>query len=178
MTGLPADSPTRIVLRPGITNPSLWYPERPPQAEWGRIRKAVLERDDYKCCACGHRALKFMNVHHLDDSRENTPDKLATICVACHAVLHIGRNLDLGVIEIWESVLPQVEIVRRTRDGVRSGKELCEINATLDLTLGPHPPDSILYANDLAGRIGDQARAYLSEPLCAAFVNLQRWQVE
>ena len=173
-----ADALAKIVLRPGVTNPSLWYPDRPPRPEWNRIRRAVLERDDYTCRACGHRALKYMSVHHLDDSRENTSCKLATICVACHAVMHIGRNLDLGVIEVWKSELPQAEIVRRTRDCVKRGMTLTDINATLGLTPGPHPPGSILYANELVKDMGEEARAYLPEPLCVVFVDFNRWQIE
>jgi hypothetical protein len=119
-----------------------------------------------------------MNVHHLEESGENTPDNLITICVACHAVLHIGRNLDLKIIEIWESELAQVEIVQRTRDGIRKGRSLPEINATLKLKRGSHPPDSLRYANDVIHGMGKAARAYLPRPLSAIFVNLSRWQLE
>src|SRR5438309_342769 len=97
----------RFLLRPGVTNRMLWYPERPEKAEWDRIRKIVLDRDHYSCCTCGHRALKYMNVHHLKESGNNSPNNLATICVACHADLHIGLNLSLGAIEIWLSPLSQ-----------------------------------------------------------------------
>lgn len=172
------DSLPQITLRPGVTNPSLWYPERPPQTEWKRIRQAVLERDDYTCRACGHRALKYMNVHHMDDSFANTPDKLCTICVACHAVLHIGRNLSLGVIEIWRADVSQLEIVQRTRDGVRQGLALAEINATFGLHQGPYPPDSVDYANGLIRDMPAEPRAYLREPLSAVFVDFSRWQIE
>ncbi len=135
--------PENFILRPGVTNPALWYPERPPKTQWDRIRKVVLERDDYTCRSCGHRALKYMNVHHLEKSGENTPENLITMCVACHAVLHIGRNLDLKVIEIWSSELPQVEIVQRSRVGVKEGLPLSQINKTLKLKRGPHSPDSL-----------------------------------
>lgn len=167
-----------FLLRPGITNPQLWYPERPPKPEWDRIRSIVLERDNYTCHGCGHRALKYMNVHHLEESGENTPENLTTICVACHAVLHIGRNLDLQVIEIWESPLSQVEIVQRTRDGIKAGCSLAQINKGFKLKPGPYPPNSIQYANDLVQRMKDAPRAYLDAPLCAVFVNMKRWQLE
>jgi len=164
-----------FVLRPGVTNPTLWYPERPPKAQWNRIRKMVLERDDYTCRACGHRALKYMNVHHLEESGENSPENLITMCVACHAVLHIGRNIDLKVIEIWASDLSQVEVVKRSREGVKKGLTLMEINKILNLKCGPHLPDSLEYANELVHDIGEAARAYLPEPFCAVFVGLNRW---
>src|SRR5919108_378094 len=87
-------------LRPGITNPYLWFPNRPPKDRWRKIREKVLKRDHYTCCFCGHRATKWMNIHHIHSSTDNRPYNLKTICVACHAVLHIGLNLQLGIIEI------------------------------------------------------------------------------
>lgn len=167
-----------FLLRPGITNPALWYPERPPKSEWDRIRDIVLERDNHTCRGCGHRALKYMNVHHLEESGENTPEKLTTICVACHAVLHIGRNFDLQIIEIWESPFSQVEIVQRSREGVKAGRSFARINKGLKLKPGPYPPTSIQYASDLVKKIKKAPRAYLAEPLSAVFVNLKRWQLE
>lgn len=167
-----------FLLRPGVTNPELWYPERPPKAEWERIRRVVLERDNHTCRGCGHRALKYMNVHHLEETGENTPENLTTLCVACHAVLHIGRNLDLQVIEIWEAALSQVEIVQRTREGIRAGLSLEHINKDFKLKPGPYPPNSTQYANDLVQKMKKAPRAYLDEPLCAVFVNLKRWQLE
>jgi hypothetical protein len=167
-----------FVLRPGVTNVELWYPERPPKAEWDRIRKIVLERDNYTCTSCGHRALKWMNVHHLEESGENKPENLGTMCVACHAVLHIGMNLGLGVIEIWKSELSQVEIVQKSRAGVKNGLPLAQIAKTLKLKRGPHAPDSILYANELIRDMGSSPRGYLPKPLCAVFVKLSRWQLE
>jgi hypothetical protein len=119
-----------------------------------------------------------MNVHHLEESGENKPENLVTICVACHAVLHIGRNLDLGVIEIWQSPLSQAEIVRKTREGVRSGRNLVEINKAFQLREGPYPSNSIDYANQLVQKMGTSLRAYLEEPLSAVFVSLSRWQLE
>lgn len=166
------------MLRPGITNISLWYPERPPKNEWNKIRKIVLERDDYACSCCGHRAAKYMNIHHIEESGDNSPENLTTICVACHAVLHIGRNLALGVIEIWESDKSQVEIVRCTREGIGNGKSLENIKRELPLKTGPYPPDSIQYASSLISAMGNSPRAYLDEPLCAVFVGLKRWQIE
>ncbi|MFA7237822.1 MAG: hypothetical protein WC058_13240 [Phycisphaeraceae bacterium] len=178
MTNRATKGTNGFLLRPGIINPQSWYPDRPPKAEWDRIRKIVLERDNYTCCGCGHRAIKYMNVHHLEESDINAPGNLITICIACHAVLHIGRNLDLQVIEIWESSLSQVEIVQRTRSGVKKGLTLAEINESFKLKPGPYSPNSLRYANDLIQKVEKKPRAYLDEPLCAVFVNLKRWQLE
>jgi hypothetical protein len=171
--------PTRqIVLRPGITHPDLWNPERPSDAEWGRIRQIVLERDEWTCVFCGHSAKKWMNIHHLRDSGSSKPKDLATACVACHAVLNMGLSLMHGVIEIYRSDISQVEIVRLTRKRVRAGESLDEIKAQLPLSPGPYPPDSVDYANNLIRTMGSRPRAYLPKPLCAVFVNLKRWQIE
>ena len=168
----------KTVLRPGITNPRLWHPERPPRHEWNKIRRIVLERDNYTCSFCGHRAKKYMNIHHTEKSGDNSPDNLTTICAACHAVSHIGRNLDLGVIEIWESDKSQVDIIRYTREGVKNGKSLNQIKKELPLRKGPYPPDSVEYANSMIPKMRDAPRGYLDEPLCAVFVKFKRWQIE
>lgn len=165
-------------LRPGITNPGLWYPERPPKNEWNKIRKIVLERDANTCQFCGHIAKKYMNVHHVNETGENEASNLITCCVACHAIMHMGRNLSLGIIEIWRSKISQVEIVKITREGVKNGKSLEEINKNFSLEEGQYAAKSIEYANSLVASIGNNARATLEKPLCAVFVNLRRWQIE
>lgn len=167
-----------FILRPGITNPRLWNPDRPPKSEWERIRKIVLERDNHTGCSCGHRALKYMNIHHVEESEDNNPENLKTMCIACHAILHMGRNLSLKVVEIWQCELSQAEVVQRSREGVKSGLSLMQINKTFNLKRGPHAPDSTNYANELILTIGASARAYLPVPLTAIFVNLNRWQIE
>jgi len=164
-------------LRPGIANPWCWYPNRLSKQKWEALRRKVLKRDDYSCCLCGHRATKWMNVHHLS-SNADKPSNLKTVCVACHAVLHFGLNLQYRKIEIWESRIPQVEIVKRTRAGVASGKSLAQIKRTLPLTRGRHSPKSLKYANDLIKQMGDLPRAFLRKPLCVVFVKLKRWQIE
>ena len=168
----------RLVLGPGITNPRLWFPNRPFEAEWRRIRRIVMERDNWTCATCGHRALKWMHTHHLEDSGNHRPENLAPLCVACHAVFHVGRSLMEGIVEVWESDISQVEIVQRTREGVRQGVPLTKIKEQLALRHGPYPANSVKYANDLIAKMGKAPRAYLDEPLCAVFVNLDRWQIE
>jgi|SRR2546423_3225427 len=170
-------SDRQVILRPGITNPRLWYPKRPSKSEWERIRKIVLERDNWTCASCSHQAHKWMNVHHLEDSGNNSPENLVPLCVACHAVLHVGLNLQNGALEIWESEIPQVEIVQRTREGVRRGISLAEIKMQFPLKPGKYPAGSVKYANDLIIKMGKEPRAYLDEPLCAVFVNPTRWQI-
>ena len=165
-------------LRPGVTNDEQWFPDRLTDGEWRRLRKRVLERDDYTCYFCRHRATKWMNIHHIKSGSDNRLQNLRTVCVACHAVMHVGLNLQLRKIEIWESKLDQVEIVKRTRKGIREGKSLRQIKKSLSLRKGPYPPRSLRYANELLDQMGRSPRAYLDKPLCAVFTSLQRWQVE
>lgn len=118
-----------------------------------------------------------MNAHHLEDSGDNSPNNLVPLCVACHAIMHVGRSLSERIVEVWKSEISQVEIVRRTRKGVEDGLSLEQIQASLPLAPGPYPPDSVRYANDLIRKMGRVPRAYLDEPLCAVFVNLNQWQI-
>lgn len=167
----------RLILRPGITNPDLWFPNRPEDAQWRRIREIVLARDRSTCAGCGHKALRGMHVHHLSDSGDHRPESLATVCAACHAVLHIGHSLTNRWIEIWRCEVSQAEIVQTTRECVKLGLSLAEIKDGLPKARGKYAQTSIQYANDLIAKMGDAPRAYLDEPLCAIFVKLGDWQL-
>jgi hypothetical protein len=168
----------RIEIRPGVINKKLWFPTRPPEDKWARLRKAVLTRDDYTCAGCDHRALKGMMVHHLERGDDDSLDNLTTICGACHAVLHIGLSLMRKYIEIWEVQLDQVAIIQRTRDGIRGGLSLASIKASLPLTQAPLPPNAVTWANNLVRTMGSAPRASLAEPLCAVFVDFRDWQLD
>jgi hypothetical protein len=167
----------KFILRPSIINPDLWFPER-NKSEWNRIRKSVLLRDDYTCQGCGHRALKWMHVHHVEDSANDDPANLVTLCVACHHVMHIGRSLMDERVEIWECDLSQAEIVRQTREGVRRGLSFEEIKKKFKLRPGKYEPTSLDCANTLIEEMGDDPRAYLPELLRAIFIRGSRWQLE
>jgi len=51
---------------------------------FGGIRERVLERDRYRCRACGTRSR--LVVHHRDG--RNEPDLLITLCIRCHTRIH------------------------------------------------------------------------------------------
>jgi hypothetical protein len=167
-----------FILRPGVTNPAFWHPKRLPSSVWEPIRKAVLQRDNCTCQSCGHRARKWMNVHHIGDSEDNALENLVTLCVACHAVMHLGFNLMRGTVAVFRAAESQVEIVQRTRAMIAQGMTLEAANRTFTLELGHYPPDAVEYANDLLYGMGDDPRAVLEEPLCAVFVDFNKWQIE
>lgn len=171
-------SPKRWILRPGIENPLFWYPQRFKRPDWRKLRQRVLEAHNWRCLCCKHRALKWMNIHHIGRGSDHSIRNLAPVCVACHALLHIGFNLQHGVIEIWQSDFSQLQVVRLTRAGIKRGISLRAIKRTLHLRRGPLPPRSVEYANNLISGIGRAPRASLPLPLVAVFVRLQRWQLE
>ncbi len=62
-------------------------------AEFDRIKKSILARDNYQCQAsgCRFRAKQYLHVHHIDDNHaNNNPQNLITLCPLCHHHLHIG----------------------------------------------------------------------------------------
>jgi hypothetical protein len=164
-----------------VIHPDLWHPERKKRSVWDKVRKQVLEQHNYRCRFCGHRARKWMNIHHLHLKGQRKPH-LVPACVACHAVLHIGKSFQHGCIEIWKSRISQREIVRRTREGIRRRKSLREIKASLPISRGELPPTSIEWAEQLLSQISNQRRSNqpsisLKRPYCAVFVKLKRWQL-
>ena len=86
-----------------------------------------------------------MQIHRLHLKGKRKPN-LIPACVACHAVLHMGHSLGLGVLEIWESRISQREIVRRTREGIRKRKSLKEVKSSLPISRGHLPPQSLEWA--------------------------------
>lgn len=77
-----------------------------------------------------------------------------------------------------EPILSQVEIVTATRQGIRAGKSLAEINAAFKLEQGKYAPDSMRWVNDLLYNMGPEPRAELPDPLRAVFVNFKQWQLD
>jgi hypothetical protein len=71
-----------------------------------------------------------------------------------------------------------VEIVRATREGVRSGRSLEEIKKSFKLKRGRLAPTSVKWANDLLNSMDVEPRIELAEPLCAVFIQFTRWQLD
>jgi hypothetical protein len=148
-----------LELRPSIINPELWYPDRSDRRTWDKVRQATLKKWGHTCQYCGHRALKHMHVHHLHLNRKKRVD-LIPICIACHAVLHLGLNLMYGAVEVWKSRIGQREIVRRTRQGIQEGKSLSQVKKTLPDPLAS--PCAFDHSVDSLGHLNRQVEAVLS----------------
>jgi 5-methylcytosine-specific restriction endonuclease McrA len=63
---------------------------------WIQLREMILKRDNHKCVRCGNSNGE-LNVHHLSYDRGNVwetpPEKLITLCKACHKTEH-GRDVN------------------------------------------------------------------------------------
>ena len=71
---------------------------------FGGIREQVVERDRFRCRACGTR--RRLLVHHRD--RSNEPDLLVTLCIRCHVRIHrsLGVRYWLSglVLKLWREL--------------------------------------------------------------------------
>ena len=57
---------------------------------WSKIRKRILDRDNYMCRICGDDGDEAqLNVHHKDwDRTHNGNRNLVTLCSRCHRAIH------------------------------------------------------------------------------------------
>jgi len=56
---------------------------------YSRLRKEILERDNWRCQICG--CLKNLDIHHLKRRSalgEDLETNLITVCRECHEILH------------------------------------------------------------------------------------------
>ena len=74
---------------------------------WGRIRAAVLERDDYRCQRCGlAKGASSLEVHHVKPRHLGGDDRLSnlkTMCVPCHLIE--TRRCKNPQRAVWEAYL-------------------------------------------------------------------------
>ena len=62
---------------------------RIPSATWSRLRRAVLDRDGWRCQRCGRPLGAGGNVHHVNRvADDNRPENLAAFCRTCHIAEH------------------------------------------------------------------------------------------
>jgi len=73
---------------------------------FGGLRELILERDRFRCCACG--AARRLVVHHRN--LRNVKPLLITLCIRCHVRLHHSLHLRRWVPEallgLWRELHP------------------------------------------------------------------------
>lgn len=50
------------------------------------VKKAIIVRDKYSCQSCGSK--ESLDVYPIDQTKENTPPNLITLCQKCHFKMH------------------------------------------------------------------------------------------
>jgi len=59
--------------------------------DWKKLIKRIYARDNYTCQECGKKG-GLLNAHHIIPwaiSKNDCDDNLITLCVSCHAKIHI-----------------------------------------------------------------------------------------
>ncbi len=51
---------------------------------WRKLRKEILERDEYKCMYCGDRANQVDHVTPIESGGDDQPSNLVAACQACN----------------------------------------------------------------------------------------------
>jgi len=110
-------------LFPSFAPPETWRSneqvEKLDRNSWQKLRKTILQRDDYQCQYCGYNSEKFQIVHHIDGNPENnSDDNLVVICQMCNLVEHSGQGCVVqGVVDLYKkSKFAQNEIIKITRE--------------------------------------------------------------
>ena len=94
-------------------------------AEWKKIRKRILERDQNTCQYCGVQRTTFMQINHIDGNpKDHSDENLEVICSACHKITHSGLWAEVfKVLDIYEkSNFNQREIIQITGKMRNEGK--------------------------------------------------------
>jgi hypothetical protein len=93
----PADEPKAVV--PGVTEAQAPSPvrahvhARANQTIPPAVRRAVLQRDQHRCCVPGCRNATFLDLHHIVPRSQGGPndaENLCTLCGAHHRAAHRG----------------------------------------------------------------------------------------
>lgn len=91
-------------------------------ANWDKIKKEVLLRDDYTCVFCGGKYKKYMFCVRMDKTLEkNNIENLVSCCKLCFICSHFNCNF-LDETVLCYSKLDQIEIIRKTVDYIITHK--------------------------------------------------------
>ena len=82
---------------------------------YGRIKKAVFDRDNYTCRCCGFKSKEHQSVISLNGNLRDF-ENMITVCLFCHQSLQLHKveETESGIL-IWLPEFTQVEINRITR---------------------------------------------------------------
>jgi len=110
-------------LFPSFAPPETWRSSKNiislNSLEWQKLRKKILQRDEYTCQYCGFKSQKYQIVHHIDGNpQNNSDDNLVVICQMCNLVEHAGQGCVVQeVVDLYEkSKFSQDEIIKITRE--------------------------------------------------------------
>ena len=147
--------------------------------EWKKLREEVLKRDDYKCRFCGIRATSWMVVDHMNGvASENNLWNLGVNCQMCDRIRHCGLAGMKGLLMLGTSSMPQVDIVRRTRDYV---KEHRKIPKAVQIATDAKPVDEMKivdFANILLETDWERLPSRMKNYRGFFTGKFDRWQVE
>lgn len=110
-------------------------------AEFAKVRRSALERDNYSCRFCTFRHLKYQEVHHAnDDHADNRLSNLITTCTFCHMCQHIGlAGKNKSATLVWLPEISQADlnhivrtslVAQRLMDGIKN--DLKAVAATVN----------------------------------------------
>ncbi len=112
---------TLLPIFPTYADPAKWRPpgqEKSLDEDWRSLRRRAMERENFTCQYCGHRAEKYQIAHHLDENpKNNSLENLSVICQVCNLVMHAGQGCVVqGVVDLYkESKYSQREVIQITR---------------------------------------------------------------
>ena len=103
-------------LFPSFAPPETWRSSKNivslNSLEWQKLRKKILQRDEYACQYCGFKSQKYQIVHHIDGNpQNNSDDNLVVICQMCNLVEHAGQGCVVqGVVDLYEKSIISLSV--------------------------------------------------------------------